>query len=91
MQVRSGWRIGWRVIWRAWTDRKPYDPSLHGNAAALTSSRAAQRGWPDGAQAQDALALARLDHASGHLVMSPLQFMQLLTAPVARRWLHTTG
>jgi transposase len=26
-----------RVIWRAWTDRKPYDPSLHGNAVALTS------------------------------------------------------
>jgi transposase len=24
-----------RVIWRAWTDRKPYDPSLHGNAVAL--------------------------------------------------------
>lgn len=27
-----------RVIWRAWTDRKPYDPSLHGNAVALASS-----------------------------------------------------
>lgn len=26
-----------RVIWRAWTDRKPYDPGLHGNAVALTS------------------------------------------------------
>jgi transposase len=26
-----------RVIWRAWTDRKPYDPSLHGNAVALAS------------------------------------------------------
>ena len=28
-----------RVIWRAWTDRKPYDPSLHGNAVALASSQ----------------------------------------------------
>ena len=26
-----------RVIWRAWTDRKPYHPSLHGNAVALAS------------------------------------------------------
>jgi hypothetical protein len=26
------------VIWRAWTDRKPYDPSLHGNALALASA-----------------------------------------------------
>ncbi len=30
-----------RVIWRAWTDRKPYDPALHGSAVALAS---AQRG-----------------------------------------------
>ena len=28
-----------RVIWRAWTDRKPYDPSLHGNAVTLASSQ----------------------------------------------------
>jgi transposase len=28
-----------RVIWRAWTDRKPYNPSLHGNAVALASSQ----------------------------------------------------
>jgi len=28
-----------RVIWRAWTDHKPYDPSLHGNAAALASNQ----------------------------------------------------
>lgn len=28
-----------RVIWRAWTDRKPYDPSLHGNAVALASNQ----------------------------------------------------
>ena len=27
-----------RVIWRAWTDRKPYDPALHGSALALASS-----------------------------------------------------
>jgi len=24
-----------RVIWRAWTDRKPYDPSLHGGLQAM--------------------------------------------------------
>lgn len=24
-----------RVIWRAWTDRKPYDPTLHGGAVKL--------------------------------------------------------
>ena len=24
-----------RVIWRAWVDRKPYDPALHGNAQSL--------------------------------------------------------
>lgn len=24
-----------RVLWRAWTDRKPYDPALHGGAKAL--------------------------------------------------------
>ena len=24
-----------RVIWRAWTDRKPYDPALHGGAQTL--------------------------------------------------------
>ena len=28
-----------RVIWRAWTDRKPYDPALHGSALALNSSQ----------------------------------------------------
>jgi transposase len=28
-----------RVIWRAWTDHKPYDPSLHGNAAAMASAQ----------------------------------------------------
>jgi len=28
-----------RVIWRAWTDRKPYDPTLHGSAVALTSKQ----------------------------------------------------
>ena len=28
-----------RVIWRAWTDHKPYDPSLHGSAVALASSQ----------------------------------------------------
>jgi transposase len=27
-----------RVIWRAWTDRKPYDPALHGSARALASA-----------------------------------------------------
>jgi transposase len=27
-----------RVIWRAWTDRKPYDPSLHGSAVSLASA-----------------------------------------------------
>jgi hypothetical protein len=25
-----------RVIWRAWTDRKPYDPTRHGAAQLLT-------------------------------------------------------
>ncbi len=28
-----------RVIWRAWTDRKPYDQSLHGSALALASAQ----------------------------------------------------
>ncbi len=28
-----------RIIWRAWTDRKPYDPTVHGNAVALASSQ----------------------------------------------------
>jgi transposase len=28
-----------RVIWRAWTDRKPYDPALHGSAIALASTQ----------------------------------------------------
>ena len=28
-----------RVIWRAWIDRKPYDPALHGSAVALTSAQ----------------------------------------------------
>ncbi|MDZ7652714.1 MAG: IS110 family transposase [Burkholderiaceae bacterium] len=27
------------VIWRAWIDRKPYDPSLHGGALALASAQ----------------------------------------------------
>jgi transposase len=27
-----------RVIWRAWQDRKPYDPSLHGGAQALKTT-----------------------------------------------------
>ena len=26
-----------RVIWRAWTDRKPYDPKLHGSAVQLAA------------------------------------------------------
>jgi len=30
--VRILSRAWLRVIWRAWTDRKPYDPSLHGGA-----------------------------------------------------------
>jgi transposase len=28
-------RAWMRVLWRAWTDRKPYDPSKHGGATAL--------------------------------------------------------
>lgn len=28
-----------RVIWRAWTDRKPYDPALHGSATALSATQ----------------------------------------------------
>lgn len=28
-----------RVIWRAWSDRKPYDPSLHGSAVTLASNQ----------------------------------------------------
>lgn len=39
--IRSLARAWLRVIWRAWTDRKPYDPSLHGNAIALTSTKGA--------------------------------------------------
>jgi hypothetical protein len=27
-----------RVIWRAWTDRKPYDPTRHGAAQLLAKS-----------------------------------------------------
>jgi hypothetical protein len=27
-----------RVIWRAWTDRKPYQPELHGAAAKLLTA-----------------------------------------------------
>jgi transposase len=27
-----------RVIWRAWTDRKPYDPALHGSAKDLAAA-----------------------------------------------------
>jgi transposase len=28
-----------RVIWRAWTDRKPYDPALHGGAQKLATTQ----------------------------------------------------
>lgn len=28
-----------RVIWRAWTDRKPYDPALHGSAKLLLKTQ----------------------------------------------------
>ena len=28
-----------RVIWRAWTDRKPYDPTLHGGALKLLAEQ----------------------------------------------------
>ena len=28
-----------RVIWRAWTDRKPYDPSLHGGAREIAAAQ----------------------------------------------------
>ena len=28
-----------RVIWRAWTDRKPYDPTLHASAVALATAQ----------------------------------------------------
>lgn len=33
--VRVLARAWLRVLWRAWTDRKPYDPTLHRNAVAL--------------------------------------------------------
>jgi transposase len=33
--VRILSRAWLRVIWRAWTDRKPYDPTLHGSAQLL--------------------------------------------------------
>jgi transposase len=33
--VRILSRAWLRVIWRAWTDRKPYDPALHGGAQLL--------------------------------------------------------
>lgn len=33
--VRILSRAWLRVLWRAWTDRKPYDPALHGGARAL--------------------------------------------------------
>ena len=33
--VRILARAWLRVIWRAWTDRKPYDPALHGSAVKL--------------------------------------------------------
>lgn len=33
--VRILARAWLRVIWRAWTDRKPYDPALHGGAQSL--------------------------------------------------------
>ena len=36
--VRILARAWLRVIWRAWTDRKPYDPNVHGNAMALASA-----------------------------------------------------
>ena len=28
-----------RVIWRAWTDRTPYDPALHGSALKLAAAQ----------------------------------------------------
>lgn len=37
--VRILARAWLRVVWRAWTDRKHYDPSLHGNAVALASNQ----------------------------------------------------
>ena len=37
--VRILARAWLRVIWRAWTDRKPYDPSLHGSAVTLASNQ----------------------------------------------------
>jgi len=37
--VRILARAWLRVIWRAWTDRKPYDPALHGSARALASNQ----------------------------------------------------
>ena len=33
--VRVLSRAWLRVLWRAWTDRRPYDPNLHGGAKAL--------------------------------------------------------
>ncbi len=33
--VRILARAWLRIIWRAWTDRKPYDPALHGSAQLL--------------------------------------------------------
>jgi len=33
--VRILSRAWLRVIWRAWTDRKPYDPTLHGSAQLM--------------------------------------------------------
>jgi transposase len=37
--VRILARAWLRVIWRAWIDRKPYDPALHGSAVALASTQ----------------------------------------------------
>jgi transposase len=36
--VRILSRAWLRVIWRAWTDRKPYDPALHGGAQLLLNT-----------------------------------------------------
>jgi transposase len=37
--VRILSRAWLRVIWRAWTDRKPYDPTLHGGAQLLLKTQ----------------------------------------------------
>jgi transposase len=37
--VRILARAWLRVIWRAWTDRTPYDPALHGSALKLATAQ----------------------------------------------------